>query len=626
MSDPPQNVSALSFWTNVTNTELFLMRVPGDELPLTASPANETHTVATAEIIREEDSNPCSGDEISMDEYIKLTKSVSRKRDEDFVGSADIATDAAVCHSKKPRTTNTYVPISCTEEEAKRNYERFHSLPKGSTTTGMLMGSSAGIAGWASCKIEESLQDEEAKILVIIAKQNYETFHSLSPGSATLEMLENSLAGIAGWAKNDKPPIKKPTATTIDVPKSCEMEEAKRNGEAFHSLPKGSDTTGMLIGSSAVIAGWASCKIEEPLQDEEAKILVKIAKQNYETFHSLSPGSATLEMLENSLAGIAGWAKIDKPPIEANSKQDDMSTKRNQSSNACASNESTQAPSHRRSPSLAKALQSPTLTRAPSRDLAALEPKQQEQHYMLLSYEKDVYKEKNRQMSSFKDIKSEEIAGPAGLLQTPSNQKGDKNMDSLEAVNYDAKHTLSDANVHITSSPSRRRGNEEEALQLRLALLESLGVQVPYGAKLLSMSHGGIDDNANTFCDCDSEAEDEAECSDEDDPEKQEQDDSTKVAKPLPESLTTVSSDAEIAKTDQKSTSPSAENSIASSEDEGDKPSETGLSTRIESIDLASSEDDMDIASQGSEESFVVVPTRVECDSSASTSSEWSVV
>jgi hypothetical protein len=545
------------------------MRVIGDDLPLSdhpSFPANETHVVATAENIREEDSNPCSGDEISTDEYIEVMKSVSMKRDEDFVDSASIATDAAVCHDEDLVDSAKTIR----EEDSK------------------------------PCSGDAISMDEYIELMKSFSMKRDEDLVDSA-----------SIATDAAVCHS-----KKPRTTKSFVSKSCEKEEdialAKRNYEAFHSLPKGSATTGILIGSSVGIAGWASCKIEEPQQctedrqDEEAEILVMIAKQNYETFHSLSPGSVTLEMLENSLAGIAGWAKI-----------------------ACASNLSTRAPSHRRSPSMVNALQSSTPTKAPSQDLAALEAKrqEQEQQYMLLSYEKDFYKDHNRQVSSFKDIKLEELAGPAGLLQTPSNQKGDKNMDSLEAVNYDdAKHNQSDTNVGNTSSPTRRRGDEEEALHLRFELLESVGAQVDYGAKLLSLSRDGIDDNVDIFCDCDSEAQDEGQLSEDDDPEKWEQNDSTKVAKPLPKRLTTGSSDAEIAKTDQKSPSPPAENIIASSEDEVDKPSETGLSPRIESICLDSSEDDMDIASQGSVGSFVVVPTQEECDSSASTRSGWSVV
>ena len=43
--------------------------------------------------------------------------------------------------------------------------------------------------------------EDENDIVLCLALQNYETFHSLPPGSATLEHLIHSSAGIAGWAR-----------------------------------------------------------------------------------------------------------------------------------------------------------------------------------------------------------------------------------------------------------------------------------------------------------------------------------------------------------------------------------------------------------------------------------------
>jgi hypothetical protein len=59
----------------------------------------------------------------------------------------------------------------------------------------------------------------------------------------------------------------------------------------------------------------------------------------------------------------------------------------------------------RQSPPLADPAPASTPTGAPSQDLAGLKAEKQKLHQMLRSYEKDFFREHNRQVSSFADIK-----------------------------------------------------------------------------------------------------------------------------------------------------------------------------------------------------------------------------
>ena len=74
-------------------------------------------------------------------------------------------------------------------EKALLNYEDFHSLDVGVATIRDLTNSSAGIRGW-----------NQPSDVIDRALANYEDFHSLDPGVVTVTDLHNSSAGISGWS------------------------------------------------------------------------------------------------------------------------------------------------------------------------------------------------------------------------------------------------------------------------------------------------------------------------------------------------------------------------------------------------------------------------------------------
>jgi len=73
-------------------------------------------------------------------------------------------------------------PLAC----ALRNYETFHYLKPGEATAQDLEQTVAGVYGWAVPAFS-------------FAKQNYETFKKRAPGSASLREVIQSSAGVFGW-------------------------------------------------------------------------------------------------------------------------------------------------------------------------------------------------------------------------------------------------------------------------------------------------------------------------------------------------------------------------------------------------------------------------------------------
>ena len=89
----------------------------------------------------------------------------------------------------------------CLFKKARINYEDFHNVMPGSATVNQVLSSSAGLYIWANCCKQDQYEHKEPndKEVWKDALKNYEYFHNLIPGSATVNEVRFSSAGLTGW-------------------------------------------------------------------------------------------------------------------------------------------------------------------------------------------------------------------------------------------------------------------------------------------------------------------------------------------------------------------------------------------------------------------------------------------
>merc|ERR1712048_1020981 len=82
---------------------------------------------------------------------------------------------------------------------------------------------------------------------------------------------------------------------------------------------------GMLEGTSLQDRGplfpGCSCFPLSPGSGNVPPHVAKLAKANYEKFHGMPTGTATLDQVRNSSAGVNGWARVSVPQSESDDAQ-----------------------------------------------------------------------------------------------------------------------------------------------------------------------------------------------------------------------------------------------------------------------------------------------------------------
>jgi hypothetical protein len=142
------------------------------------------------------------------------------------------------------------------------------------------------------------------------ALQNYRRFYRLE--RARFRDVEDSLGGVAGWAVLTLPREEEGawSAWTPQSPSAafqqtlleasyedCLERLALQNYESFHGLEIGGASLADVNATAAGVPGWAMPTFSQ-------------AKRNYEEFRNLRPGSASLREVVTSSAGVLGWSRF----------------------------------------------------------------------------------------------------------------------------------------------------------------------------------------------------------------------------------------------------------------------------------------------------------------------------
>jgi hypothetical protein len=116
------------------------------------------------------------------------------------------------------------------------------------------------------------------------ALHHFETFHGMDPGSATLQQVRQTSAGLDGWAE---PVTDRPSRTGARGSNDPPPIEDEINAENE-------------VSSARLRFARMRKRRMEGYQ--------KLAMSNYELFYGMPAGTVTLAQVEASSAGVDGWA------------------------------------------------------------------------------------------------------------------------------------------------------------------------------------------------------------------------------------------------------------------------------------------------------------------------------
>lgn len=165
------------------------------------------------------------------------------------------------------------------------------------------------------------------------AMRNYEAFHDLPRGAATVEGLRASSAGIEGWAAASTdgadngtiwdveaqpaaPPIRRAmarasgawpqiNATDMEAARQRDLEVARDQVVTIVEDNAKSHSIIQHTRKNDSSRSWVAGPIPVERYDDA---VVEVALYNYECFYGLKPGTACVEFIRSTSAGIEGWA------------------------------------------------------------------------------------------------------------------------------------------------------------------------------------------------------------------------------------------------------------------------------------------------------------------------------